>query len=371
MADAMRGAQVLDEIARSKVERTANAISIASPAINGCDFIKSFRAPDFLFDGVLTRGAVVAMTGHTGSGKTGLAVPMAACCATGRALAGRDWQAGRVVYLAAENAVDVQARLVAVAQEYHIEPEALRESLFVLPGARGVTIAGAQVRELCDAIGEAALVVVDTSAATYEGDDENSNVEMQRHAERLRELTLLPGRPTVLVLTHPRLGAQRDNLVPRGGSAMIAALDANLTLWRGDDDSIHLHYTKLRGPPFDPIVFDLHRVELAGHADSRGRPVTAGIAVPSGDRDVELARRAEHVDADNLVLRLIEVHGYDSMSKLAARAHWIDPAGRPAKWKAQRSIERLEADHLVERFRDGYRLTKAGERELGRLGGLG
>jgi len=59
-----------------------------------------------------------------------------------------------------------------------------------------------------------ALVVVDTSAAYYEGDDENANVQMGIHARRLRALVGLPGEPCVLVACHPVKNATPDNMVP-------------------------------------------------------------------------------------------------------------------------------------------------------------
>ena len=41
-------------------------------------------------------------------------------------------------------------------------------------------------------------------------------------ASMLRELTTLPGRPTVFVLCHPTKTAQREGLLPRGGGAFIS-----------------------------------------------------------------------------------------------------------------------------------------------------
>jgi RecA-family ATPase len=74
--------------------------------------------------------------------------------------------------------------------------------------------------------GEIDLVIVDTSAAVFPGDDENSNPQMRRHAKRLRRFTELPGKPCTLALCHPVKNASaQESLLPRGGGAFVAEVD--------------------------------------------------------------------------------------------------------------------------------------------------
>jgi hypothetical protein len=58
-------------------------------------------------------------------------------------------------------------------------------------------------REIADNGNEYSMVVVDTSAAYFPGDDENSNTQAGNHARHLRSLTTLPGGPCTLVLCRP------------------------------------------------------------------------------------------------------------------------------------------------------------------------
>ena len=110
-----------------------------------------------------------------------------------------------------------------------------------------------------DAAGaDVCAIFVDTGPALFAGDDENSNAALQSFAASWRPLTLMPGRPVVVLLWHPAKNATADNLVPRGGSSLLGAVDANLTLWR-DDDVVTLSYTKLRSEHFEPIRFRLSR----------------------------------------------------------------------------------------------------------------
>jgi hypothetical protein len=51
--------------------------------------------------------------------------------------------------------------------------------------------------------GPFSLLIVDTSASYYTGNDENDNVALGNHARMLRTFIELPGGPTVLVTCHP------------------------------------------------------------------------------------------------------------------------------------------------------------------------
>ena len=92
-----------------------------------------------------------------------------------------------------------------------------------------------------------ALITVDTSAAYFEGDDENSNTQQMAHAVMLRSLTEMPGGPCVLIPCHLVKNATDDNLIPRGGGAFLFEVDGNLTAKR-DDLTVEVHWCgKFRG----------------------------------------------------------------------------------------------------------------------------
>ncbi len=136
------------------------------------------------------------------------------------------------------------------------------------------------IREQVEALGGASLVVVDTSAAYFTGDDENGNTALGGHARDLRALTTMPGRPCVVVPCHPTKNAANDNLSPRGGGAFIAEMDGNLTLTR-TGEAVRLHWQgKHRGPDFKPISFKLQTVTAPQLVDSKGRSVPTVMAVP-------------------------------------------------------------------------------------------
>lgn len=66
-------------------------------------------------------------------------------------------------------------------------------------------------------------IVVDTGAALFAGDDENSNTQLQDFATSCRAFTEVEGALCVVVFWHPVKNAAADNLIPRGGLAPSAA----------------------------------------------------------------------------------------------------------------------------------------------------
>src|SRR5262249_29758168 len=165
----------------------------------------------------------------------------------------------------------------------------------------------ARIDKETEAIGELTLVIVDTSVAYFEGDDENSNVQLGAHARRLRKLVDLPGGPCVIVNCHPTKNAPDDNLLPRGGGAFIAEMDGNLTAVR-TDMSIEMPWQgKFRGPDFPPIGFMLRSVTHQDLKDSRGNLIPTVVAShlsETAQEDLDRLSRAE----ENQLLQAIETN---------------------------------------------------------------
>src|SRR3954452_23132989 len=97
------------------------------------------------------------------------------------------------------------------------------------------------VKAQAEKLGGIDLVILDTSAAYFLGNEELSNTQMGAHARLLRRLTTLPGAPCVVVLCHPiKHVTDPTQLLPRGGGAFLAEVDGNLTIWRKDTKLIEM-----------------------------------------------------------------------------------------------------------------------------------
>jgi hypothetical protein len=210
-------------------------------------------------------------------------------------------------------------------------------------------------------LGGVDLIIVDTSAAYFNGKDELSNTEMGAHARMLRTLTTLPGGPCVLVLCHPvKHVTDPSQLLPRGGGAFLAEVDGNLTLWKHDGNLLDLHHSdKLRGPGFEPISLRLDTVNTARLKDKKGRLIPTVRAVWISDAETD--RETEHARGDeNILLRAMLIPD-QSIAELAIACNWLTSSGEAYKSKVQRVLKRLENDKLATTKRGVAALTEAGK----------
>jgi hypothetical protein len=339
----------------------------ANLILTDAEFVANFVPPEYLYDGILQRRYVYSMTAMTGAGKTAFGLLLAAHVGLGRSLADRAVMQGDVLYFASENSVDVQARWIAMAE--HCGFTIGKTNVQFVSGATRLSeIAERITQEILASGRQFALVVIDTSAATFEGADENDNMAALEHAKRMRSLTTLPGGPTVLVLCHPAKSANGDNLLPRGGGAFLNEVDGNLTA-RKKDSAVEVHWAgKFRGVDFAPIWFKLETVTAARLKDKSGRPMPTVMARPLSEADQQAMKESGMRDED-AVLRAIEGHPKASYEALAKVLNWSTRDGKPYKMKVQRAAERLAQQALIMKHRRGshWVLTKDGEKELNRL----
>lgn len=267
------------------------------------EFIDGFVPPDYLIDGLLQRRYLYSITAQTGSGKTAICILISAYVALGLHLGNNETARGRVLYFAGENPDDIRMRWTAMAQQFGIDPSEME--VYFVPGAQKLSQIISRIAQEMEER-DLSLVVIDTSAAYYEGDDENNNVQAGAHARRLRELVKLPGGPTVLVCCHPTKNAGDDNLVPRGGGAFIAEVDGNLTC-KKNGNVVELHWLgKFRGPEFSPLQFQLETVTHERLKDSRGRLIPTVVARPLSEESKQAMAASSRRDEDQLLKAIAE-----------------------------------------------------------------
>jgi hypothetical protein len=322
------------------------------------EFLDGFVLPDYLLDGILQRRFVYSLTAQTGHGKTALAVLIARVVGgsdPNAALGRHGAEKGHVVYFAGENPDDLCMR--CIGDEHLYNDRAARISF--IPGTFSIEAMRARIEAEIKLLGGVDLVIVDTSAAYFNGKDEISNTEMGAHARLLRTLTTLPGGPCVLVLCHPvKHVTDPSQLLPRGGGAFLAEVDGNLTLWKHDGVLLDLHHTdKLRGPGFEPISLRLETVTTTRLMDKKGRLVPTVRAVWISDAETERETDDARSDED-VLLRAMLIPG-QSIAQLATSCSWITSKGDPHKSKVDRTMKRLNTDKLVIKKRNTWMLTEA------------
>ncbi|CAM5183843.1 AAA domain-containing protein OS=Bosea thiooxidans OX=53254 GN=SAMN05660750_04086 PE=4 SV=1 [Bosea thiooxidans] len=299
--------------------------SVYPGIVSSADFVDGFVPPDYHLDGIAQAGFLYALTAGTGTGKTAVLLALTAATALGAPLCGRDVRKGRVVYFAGENPDDVRMRWLAMAHRLSFDPAEM--DVHFIAGTFSIPAATARIGLDVERLGGADMIVVDTSAAYFQGEDENANTSLGKHARDLRALTELPGKPAVFVACHPTKSPDPANLQPRGGGAFIAEIDGNLVLSK-ENGMAKLHWqVKHRGADFAPLFFALESVTAPPLVDSKGRSVPTVMAIGMAD--------------------------------------WKPAEGKIAKaeaWEAALTILRQQGPMLESDWCDAYRAEHLGER---------
>lgn len=327
--------------------------------------LDTFKPLSYLVEGILLRGYIYALTGQTSHAKTAIALAIAELVTSPHpAMLGKHAvEKGHVLYFIGENPEDIMMRLIG-AHTKRDDPNPRDDPCFFIKGcvdvAKEFELIKQQVSARC---GKLDLVIIDTSAAYFLGNEELSNTQMGEHARKLRHLSELPGRPCVLVLCHPiKHAITPEQLLPRGGGAFLAEMDGNLTSWKKPDGVIELSYTKLRGPGFEPLNFKMetirHKTLLC---DDKGHELSTVRAVAVTPEMAEQQTKKTEDDEDLILIAYLK-HGEEiTVRRMAEVCGWEWGNGEPSINRVQLACKRLERYGFLKKNRDSkWRLTNGG-----------
>lgn len=295
----------------------------------------------YAVDGIVRSGSIYTITARTGAGKTAFLIAVALAISSDRRdFLNIDIEPGRVAYIACENPDDIRMRLMISAFAKNIDLRSIGDQLVVLDARH-------KPEELLEELRQMAvqdpfrMIVVDTLAAFFDGDDINNAVQGGEFMRRLRPLTRLPGLPSVLIAAHPVKNAAEDNLVPYGSGAILNEVDGNLTLWKeAGTASVTLHWSgKLRGLEFEPRSFRFGFLSCPDVVDVKGRQVQLPLLDPVTAVDIEQRQKVE-VDASVALLHaMIDIPN-------GSQQDWAKAIDR-TKSNVNRKLQQLKKEKLV------------------------
>ena len=229
----------------------------------------------WLVRGVLPAEGLAALFGASGSGKTFLALDMAAAIAEGRRWFTYRVRPAPVVYVGLEGEAGLSQRVQAWEKHHgRPAPEGLR---FVVSQPFDL-LQPDDVAELAEACRGAGLVVLDTLNRAAPGVDENSSQDMGRIIEAAADLQRRIG-GLVLLIHHAGKDSTKGM---RGHSSLHAALDAAIEV-RRDGDAREWRIAKSKdGADAESIPFRLEVVTLGIEPD--GTPVSSCAVVADTTR---------------------------------------------------------------------------------------
>ena len=216
--------------------------------------------PAFVWDGYLPRGEVALLGAHGGTGKSTIALMLAVCAALGRPLFGVDTVCCKAVFVSLEDGAHVvRHRLAHICKTWGIDPELLRDRLFIVDGtehpelftaetrAAGATTATyTELHKLVQSVG-AGLVVVDNASDAF-GGDEIQRRQVRAFMRALAEVARLTD-CAVLLLAHVDKQTSRNRAAAggeaySGSTAWHNSARSRLFLTRGEDGLLTLEHQK-------------------------------------------------------------------------------------------------------------------------------
>ena len=326
-------------------------------------FVKTFVPPDYVIVGILLRGYVYAFTAPMSYGKTAVALRFAFHVACGLPLHDREVEKGCVLYFAGENYVDVTMRWIKLCEEMDVDPNDV--DVYFMRGAADLSDDSIrqQIHNEAVQIGRPiSLLIVDTSAAYFTGDNEQDRTQMGKHAVMFRSFTELPGSPAIMILCHPTKNFDPEKMVPAGGGTFLNAIDGNLVCLREAGSMVvdaHWQVKIVGVSDFPPLSFRL----VVGYSDklkdTKGRSLSTVFANPITHAEREVMDQTADTEQSELLSLMREKPGL-SLAVMAKELGWFYSNGAPNKSKVNRALRALMAAKLVTIKNSMWELTKDG-----------
>lgn len=256
------------------------------------DLPDAYQAPNELIEGLLTMPSVGVLFGRSNTGKSFLALAMAAAVAEGQPFFGRAVDGGPVVYLASEAPASITARAQAIRRVsgWGLERLFIVAAPLSFHGKAGHSDDVIEaVRNIEDQLGEPVrLVVGDTLARLSSGANENAGEDMGPIMERFERVARETG-AAVLLVHHVGKDEGRGS---RGWSGIHAFIDTEIEVTEKGGERLAT-VTKQRDLPGknESFAFRLEVVEMG--ARKFGGMATTCVAVPAAGAAPSGQQRAD------------------------------------------------------------------------------
>ena len=304
--------------------------------------------------GVLPAAGVVMIYGQPASGKSFFALDICAAIARGESWRGHKVATGSVLYVAAEGRGGFSVRLRAYMKEHGLDAVPGLWVVGETPNFYGAESDAAALAEVATRVG-AAVVVIDTLAASSAGADENTAKDMGAVMGRLNAIQAATG--GLVVLVHH--SGKDESKGARGWSGMKAAVDTEIEVSRPDEEQpgrVARVSKQKDGEAGQAFGFELVAVELG--TDLEGDSVTSCVVKPidevpvkqpkSRARDLKERRPSgqyKQAAYDHAVAAGGPVHLDELLDVIVARMRPPEDGRRDLR----RSNARREIDGLIEK----------------------
>jgi len=401
---------VTTAVEKLKDDKTLEVTPQNHPFANFLPYALGDLEPDeFIFDDILIAG-VTLLAGFTGIGKTTALVPLmtkaAHLCAADDGL--KPLLRRKVIYVSEDPKQVVRVLTsMRVAGELTASDAEISEWFKIVPAKRMDAASIVKVREIYEAMvyrnnsaksgffyDALPIVVLDTSNATIELENESDNSEVGKAVSTLK--SELGGIPLIIVahLAKTLKKADISDMTSRGAGAWEGDVNQVLYMTKEDDgarwldvaQAKHRFVTKADGIVFRAVASEIKGRDVLGNekdlflmhcrpemVQKGGREAMQEQSKQAAARNKEIAEQMVKVSRKKRVTAILDalaVGEYKTKSELSK-----DMGGR--KDNNLELIDQMVSDGLIEQFvpaakrdknhNNGYRLTKNGAQEYGNL----
>ena len=233
------------------------------------EFFAEYVPLNYVVSPFIDAGGLYTLTGRQRKTALLLLLAIALSCNRGDLLR-NDIEPGRVAFLTCENPRNLRMRMMASFGELGIDPAEAGKNILIQDwfGTPEEMLASLKIEEQD---GPFRLIIIDTLASFFNGDNSNDNAQVMTFLRGVRPLAALNGTPAVIIAAHPVKNAADDNLIPYGGGAILNEVDGDLTMKRTSETRTQLHWQgKIRGIEFDPLSFEVREITSASVKDKKG-----------------------------------------------------------------------------------------------------
>jgi len=239
--------------------------------------------PEFLVDGMIERGSLTMIFGKPASGKSFLAVDLAASIATGRAFQGLKTQKGDVVYIAGEGYRGLKRRFNAWSKYHDVSPEEIRvmisRSAVDYRDERAAQELETELIRARESGLSPILLIIDTLARNHSG-DENSNSEMGKFISVIDQFNVKFDCATLIVHHSGHGESQRA----RGASALRGALDSEFSCEK-DRSTVVISCSKMKDAEApENLAMSLKSVEIGVAKD--GKQISSAVLIRNDEAQI-------------------------------------------------------------------------------------
>jgi len=339
-------------LARRRGERAEASPTPLVPVEVGDLATAAVEPPQFVVASVIPRGHVSLLGGHGGTGKSSLALAIAASIAAGVTWAGLSVAQGRALFVTLEDpGALVRWRLRAICEAYELDAGAVARNLLIFDGTesdacalaheafvdgRTVLEPSASMRQLRDAAAGATLIVVDNASDAFDG-NENDRRQVRTFVRALAKIGRDNG-AAVLLLAHIDKQAARhgsNGNTFSGSTAWHNSARSRLALVEADG-AIELRHEKANlCRRVDPLRLRFNDAGVLLPLGS-GAPSEGAVMVAAGDAAAVLvALQAAHASGDSVnASRTGPSNGHVALSAFGLPENLLGGSGRTRFWRA-------------------------------------